>query len=116
MPIQDELGRSTGQIYSQKQMGQDSEEPAVSTPCPSSLSLCFPKRGSGWADSHLLKEIRKIYIDHGWGSEDFRREECRAALIVWKDAYGRKIVKEYDELMRKDRSPSPPDPLDEFSD
>lgn len=80
MPIQDKLGRSTGEIFSQEQMGRDAEAPA---------------------------EIRKIYIDHGWGSVDFRREECRAALSAWRDAWGRKIVQEHDELMREDLSPSP---------
>ena len=64
----------------------------------------------------VQKEIRKIYIDHGWGSADFRREECRMALRVWRDIWGKKIVEEHRELIREGRSPSPPDPLDEISD
>ena len=62
------------------------------------------------------KEIRKIYIDHGWGSADFRREECRMALRAWKKAWGKKRVEEHRKLMREGRSPSPLDPLDEISD
>ena len=64
----------------------------------------------------VQKEIRKIYINHGWGGANFRREECRVALRAWRAAWGKKRVEEHRELMREGRSPSPPDPLDEILD
>jgi hypothetical protein len=62
------------------------------------------------------KEIRKIYMDHGWGSANFRKEECRTALSEWKKGYGKRVAAEHDRHVKANRSPSPPDPLDEFSD
>ncbi|RFU31838.1 hypothetical protein B7463_g4507, partial [Scytalidium lignicola] len=89
MPIQDKDGRAWGEIFSQKRMGTASNDPV---------------------------EIRSIYMDHGWGSANFRKEECRKALSEWSKAWGKRIVEEHRRLVRANRSPSPPDPLDEFSD
>lgn len=55
-------------------------------------------------------------MDCGWGSADFRKEECRKALSVWDKARAQRSLAEYDREKRANRSPSPPDPLDEYSD
>ncbi|RQM07205.1 hypothetical protein DH86_00000905, partial [Scytalidium sp. 3C] len=89
LPVPDKDGGYRGRILSQKQMGMASKEPKV---------------------------IRKIYRDHGWGSANFRREECRKALMEWDKAYGKKLLEEFDRLKKTNRSPPPPDPLDEISD
>ncbi|OBT76330.1 hypothetical protein VF21_03329 [Pseudogymnoascus sp. 05NY08] len=89
IPIQDKNGRESGEIFSQKKVGAASED---------------------------LAEIQRIFIDYGWGSTDFRKEECRKALSEWHKARGQRIVAEHDRLVRANRSPSPPDPLDELSD
>jgi hypothetical protein len=64
----------------------------------------------------VIKEIQKIFTDYGWGSAHFRKEECRKALSEWRKAWGQRIVAEHDKLVRANLGPSPPDPLDEFSD
>ncbi|OBT58501.1 hypothetical protein VE04_01214 [Pseudogymnoascus sp. 24MN13] len=89
IPIQDKNGRETGEIFSQKRVGTASKD---------------------------IAEIQRIFMDYGWGSTDFRKEECRKALSEWGKARGQRIVAEHDKLVRANRSPSPPDPLDEFSD
>ncbi|KFY23414.1 hypothetical protein V491_02547, partial [Pseudogymnoascus sp. VKM F-3775] len=82
IPVQDRDGRESGEIFSQKRMGTASKVPA---------------------------ELRKIFMDCGWGSADFRKEECRKALSVWDKARSERILAEH-------RRPTPPNGLDEYSD
>lgn len=101
IPVQDRDGRESGEIFSQKRMGTASKVPAVS-------SLAF----TGMYRRNLLtvlKELRKIFMDCGWGSADFRKEECRKALSVWDKARSERILAEH-------RGPTPPNGLDEYSD
>lgn len=107
MPIQDKNGGKSGDILSQKKLGMASKDPAVSL-------LIF----IGIYGRHMLiviKEIRNIFIDCGWGGAHFQKDECRKALSEWDKARGKRILAEYDEL-KGNRGPSIPDPLDEFSD
>lgn len=108
IPIQDKNGMESGEIFSQKRVGTASEDLAVSL-----LAFTGTYRRNVLT---LLKEIQRRFIDYGWGSTDFRKEECRKALSEWDKARGQRIVAEHDRLVRANRSPSPPDPLDEFSD
>ncbi len=32
------------------------------------------------------EEARKIYRDHGWGTSNFRKEQCREAMTAWDAA------------------------------
>ncbi|OBT62848.1 hypothetical protein VE03_07597 [Pseudogymnoascus sp. 23342-1-I1] len=89
IPIQDNSGGESGNIFSQKQLGTASKD---------------------------LVEIQKIFMNYGWGSTGFRKEECRKALSVWDKARGKRMLAEHDRGKRANRSPSPPHPLDEFSD
>ncbi|OBT85019.1 hypothetical protein VE02_04953 [Pseudogymnoascus sp. 03VT05] len=107
IPIPDKNGRESGEIFSQKRVSAASEDLAVSL-------LAF--REIYRRNVLTVKEIQRIFMDYGWGSTDFRKEECRKALSEWHKARGQRIVAEHDRLVRANRSPSPPDPLDEFSD
>lgn len=42
-----------------------------------------------------IRELQKIYNDHGWGTEDFRKEDCREALFEWGDEYSRKLMESW---------------------
>ncbi|KFY33782.1 hypothetical protein V494_07328 [Pseudogymnoascus sp. VKM F-4513 (FW-928)] len=86
IPIQDKNGREGGEIFSQKRVGTASED---------------------------IADIQRVFMDYGWGSAGFRKEECRKALSEWDKAREQRIVAEHDRLVRANRRPSPPDPLDD---
>lgn len=104
IPVLHRDSSNSGEILSQKMLGAASKEPAVSLPI-----------FVGIFESNMLiiiKELRKIFKRYGWGTANFRMEGCRKKLIEWRE-------KEHEEYLREsraNRSPSPPDPLDEFSD
>ena len=107
MPIQDKHGAAGGDVFSQEKMGTASKDPEVGHP------HCINVKG--FTDCYQI--IRKIYMDHGWDTANFRKEDCRKALIAWSKAYGEQVLEKNVQLQKANRrSPSPPDPLDEFSD
>ncbi|OBT81995.1 hypothetical protein VE02_09312 [Pseudogymnoascus sp. 03VT05] len=90
MPVQDKGGGQSGEIFSQAKLGAASKEPA---------------------------ELRKIFKDHGWGSANFQKEECRKALREWSVVHGKRILEEYDNRPKRPyHGPVVPNPLDDISD
>ncbi|KFY86154.1 hypothetical protein V500_07827 [Pseudogymnoascus sp. VKM F-4518 (FW-2643)] len=90
MPVQDKGGGQSGEIFSQAKLGVASKEPA---------------------------ELRKIFKDHGWGSANFQKEECRKALREWSVVHGKRILEEYDNRPKRPyHGPVVPNPLDDISD
>ncbi|MCJ1307823.1 hypothetical protein MMC25_001471 [Agyrium rufum] len=53
-------------------------------------------RGKVWVpdvnEDQDLEELRAIYREYGWGSEDFRKEQCREALQKWGAEFDRKLL------------------------
>ncbi|OBT40091.1 hypothetical protein VE00_09356 [Pseudogymnoascus sp. WSF 3629] len=90
MPVQDKRGGQSGEIFSQAKLGAASKEPA---------------------------ELQKIFKDHGWGSANFQKEECRKALREWSVVHGKRNLEEYDNRPKRPyHGPVVPNPLDDISD
>ncbi|KAF8854625.1 hypothetical protein BDZ45DRAFT_676825 [Acephala macrosclerotiorum] len=72
MPMQVELGHPGGEIWGEHVSGQD-------TP----------------------KEIRKIYLEYGWGAPAFRKEDCRIALADWREAWMENLLESRSKRSKK---------------